>query len=140
MRNTILVLAILVVTATIATGCNYTEQKKATLEGTSWKMVAWSISSQDPSDFTFTAEFDVERMSGKSAVNQYGGDYKASADGIFELGQVAMTKMAGSEEEMKAEQNYHQLLSQANKYVVEGETLTFSDENGNQLLIFTKIK
>lgn len=138
MKNTMLVLAVLAAIVVVATGCNCTEQKSVGLEGTSWKLVGWSISSQNPSDFTITADFDATRMSGKSAVNQYGGDYKAGADGKFELGPVAMTKMAGSEEEMRAEQNYHQLLSQAKKYSIEGETLTLSDENDNQLLIFTK--
>lgn len=79
-------------------------------------------------------------MSGKSAINQYNGDYKADSDSKFELGPVAMTKMAGSEEDMRAEQNYHQLLLQAKKYDIKDQTLTLSDENGNQLLVFSKTK
>lgn len=140
MKNTILILAIMVAIVVVTTGCNCTEQKSPSLEGTSWKLVGWSISSQNPADFTFTAEFDATRMSGKSAINQYNGDYKADSDSKFELGPVAMTKMAGSEEDMRAEQNYHQLLLQAKKYDIKDQTLTLSDENGNQLLVFSKTK
>lgn len=140
MKNTMLVLAVLAAVVLVAVGCGNTEQQSSGLEGTSWKMVAWSISSQNPADFTLTAEFDSGNITGKSAVNQYSSTYKAEDNGKLELGPVAMTKMAGSEEEMKAEQNYHQLLSLVKKYEVRDGILTLMDENGNQMLIFDKAK
>ena len=34
----------------------------ASLAGTSWKLTGWSVSSQDPNDFTITAEFKDGRI------------------------------------------------------------------------------
>ena len=45
--------------------------------------------------------------------------------------------MAGPEPDMRAEQNYLKLLAEAKQYAVDGETLTLSDANGNESLIYT---
>ena len=76
-------------------------------------------------------------MGGTSAVNQYGGPYTAGDDGSFSVGEFASTMMAGPEPDMRAEQNYLTLLAEAKNYAVDGKTLTLSDANGNQSLIFT---
>ena len=75
----------------------------AALAGTSWRLTGWSVSSQDPNDFTITAEFKDGRIGGKSAVNQYGGPYTAGDDGSISFGDLASTMMAGPEPDMKAE-------------------------------------
>ena len=67
-------LVALALAAAVTAGCGESAQ---TLEGTSWKRTGWSISSQDPNDFTITAEFKDGRIGGTSAVNQYGGPYTA---------------------------------------------------------------
>ena len=107
------------------------------LEGTSWKLTGWSISSQDPNDFTITAEFKDGRIGGTSAVNQYGGPYTAGDDGSFSVGELVSTMMAGPEPDMRAEQSYLKLLAEAKQYAVDGKTLTLSDANGNESLIYT---
>ena len=66
------------------------------LAGTSWRLTGWSVSSQDPNDFTITAEFKDGRIGGKSAVNQYGGPYTAGDDGSISFGDLVSTMMAGS--------------------------------------------
>lgn len=135
-----IILAVLAAVVAVAVGCNGTQQKSASLEGTSWKLAGWAISSQNPADFTITADFDAASISGKSVINQYNGSYTTSDGDKVEFGPIAMTKMAGSEDEMRAEQNYHQLLSQSKKYEVKDNTLTLMDESGNQLLIFEKVR
>jgi len=109
----------------------------ASLTGTSWKLTGWSVSSQDPNDFTITAEFKDGRIGGTSAVNQYGGPYTAGDDGSFSTGELVSTMMAGPEPAMRAEQAYLKLLAEARQFTVDAATLTLSDANGNQLLIYT---
>jgi inhibitor of cysteine peptidase len=107
------------------------------LEGTSWKLEAWSVSSLDPSDFEITAKFEEGRISGKAAVNLYGADCTAGADGAFSLGPIIQTLMAGPAPAMQAETTYFGLLQQARRYVVDGDELALLAEGGSELLIFT---
>lgn len=110
------------------------------LDGTSWTLNGWSASSLDPAEFDITAAFEEGRISGRSGVNSYGGSYEIASGGSFEVGEIASTLMAGPEPAMRAETIYHELLKQARKYAVDGDTLTLSDANGNQLLIFAADK
>jgi heat shock protein HslJ len=120
--------------AAIAAGCG---ESAATLEGTSWRLTGWSISSQDPSYFTITAEFKDGRIGGTSAINQYGGPYTAGDDGSFSVGDLASTMMAGPEADMQAETSYLTLLAAAKTYEIAGDTLTLCDAGGNESLVFT---
>jgi inhibitor of cysteine peptidase len=106
------------------------------LDGTAWKLEAWSVSSLDPADFEITAQFENGRISGKSAVNLYGGQYTADASGAFGVGMLISTLMAGSGPAMLAEAAYTGLLGQARSYAVDGDELTLLGEGGNELLIF----
>jgi heat shock protein HslJ len=137
--------AVLVValTAAVGAGCGSSSggsgggsTSAASLAGTSWKLTGWSVSSQDPNDFTITAEFKDGRIGGKSAVNQYGGPYTAGDDGSFSVGELVSTMMAGPEPDMRAEQIYLKLLAEAKQFKVDGKTLTLSDANGNESLIY----
>jgi heat shock protein HslJ len=139
-------LLVVVLAAAVAAGCgggSSDDQSgsgtttQPSLEGTSWELPGWSISSQDPADFTITAAFKDGRIGGTSAVNQYGGPFTAGDDGSFSVGDLVSTMMAGPEPDMRAEQNYLKLLAEAKKYAVDGKTLTLSDANGNQSLIYT---
>lgn len=131
----LLVLAI----SAVAAGCGGSDDpggSAPSLEGTAWKLTGWSISSQDPNDFTITAQFAEGRIGGTSAVNQYGGPFTTGDDGSFSVGDLVSTMMAGPEADMKAEQSYLALLAAANKYGVDGETLTLMDADGNESLIY----
>lgn len=105
------------------------------LEGTRWKLAAWSASSLDPAGFDITADFADGRIGGRSAVNSYGGDYSASASGAFSLGALAMTEMAGEPAAMQAESLYHSLLGQADRWRLADGQLVLSGA-GQDLLIF----
>jgi len=108
------------------------------LDGTSWKLTGWSVSAQDPNDFTITAGFKDGQIAGKAPVNTYSGPYTVGPDDAFSVGAVASTKMAGPEPDMRAESIYFKLLAEAKKAAVDGDTLTLSDGNGNQSLIYTR--
>jgi heat shock protein HslJ len=125
----------LLVAAVVGGGCG--GEAGPSLEGTSWKLTGWSVSSQDPNDFTITAEFKDGRIGGTSAVNTYGGPYTAGDDGSFSVGDLASTMMAGPEADMQAETTYTSLLAAARKYEIDGDTLTLFDAGGNESLIFT---
>jgi heat shock protein HslJ len=118
--------------AAVAAGCG--GESSPSLEGTSWKLTGWSVSSQDPNDFTITAEFKDGRIGGTSAVNTYGGPYSTGDDGSFSVGELASTMMAGPEAHMQAETTYMTLLAAATEYRVEGETLTLLDGGGESLI------
>lgn len=107
-----------------------------TLAGTKWLLTAWSDSSSDPSQFTITADFDASQIGGTSAVNYYGGPYTVSAEGRFSTGDLRSTLMGGSEEAMRAESLYFELLRQARMYAVTETTLTLKDGNNQDILIF----
>ena len=106
------------------------------LEGTSWRLTGWSDGSQDPADFTITAEFADRRIGGTSAVNNYGGSYEAGSDGAFSVGEMASTMMAGPEPDMRAETTYLELLAGATAYKVNDGSLTLSDADGKASLIY----
>jgi heat shock protein HslJ len=148
LRPAMLVAATLLVVAlaaAVAVGCGSSTDENGdgatttqpSLEGTSWELTGWSASSLDPTDFTITAAFTDGRIGGTSAVNQYGGPFTAGDDGSFSVGELVSTMMAGPEPDMRAEQIYLKLLAEAKKYAVDGKTLTLSDANGNQSLIYT---
>ena len=108
------------------------------LAGTSWRLTGWSVSSQDPNDFTITAEFKDGRIGGTSAVNQYGGPYTAGDDGSFSVGDLVSTMMAGPEPDMKAEQIYLELLAAARKFRHRGRHADALGRPGNDSLIYTR--
>ena len=116
-----------------------TSTSAAALEGTSWRLTGWSVSSKDPNDFTITAEFADDRIGGTSAVNQYGGPYTADDDGSFSVGELMSTMMAGPEPDMDAEQTYLQLLAQVEEFAIDGDELTLSAGSGNIALIYTRV-
>ncbi len=129
----------LVAAALVVAGCGSSggdSGSAPSLEGTSWHLTGWSVSSQDPADFTITAQFADGKIGGKSAVNTYGGPYESGEDGSFSVGDLASTMMAGPEPDMQAETTYLELLGATTSYSVEGETLTLSDAEGNESLIF----
>jgi heat shock protein HslJ len=117
----------------VAAGC----AGRGSLDGTSWRLTGWSLSSLDPNTFTITADFAGGQISGSSAVNSYSGSYTAGPGSAFSVGELTSTLMAGPEPEMRAEQAYTTLLRQAKSYTLKGGTLTLSDANGNESLIFT---
>ncbi|MCZ7555166.1 MAG: META domain-containing protein [Bacteroidia bacterium] len=137
-RRFLPVLCILPMLFSSIVGCSEDDFSRGRLDGTQWRLVAWSVSSLHPGDFTITADFSGGRMSGTAAVNLYGGPYSTTAGGGFSVGSLSMTEMAGPEDAMRAEALYVQLLLDCEKYQWNATQLTLYDANGNELLIFRK--
>lgn len=110
------------------------------LDGTEWSLTAWSASSASPTAYPVTLTFADNTMGGTAQVNSYGGSYQVAEGGALTLGEVARTLMAGPDDAMHAEDLYFELLARAARVAVDGDTLTLSDGNGNELLIYTRAK
>ena len=108
------------------------------VDGTTWKLSGWTLSSLNPADFTITATFAGGKISGHSGVNSYSGSYTTGSNDAFSVGEIAATQMAGPEPAMRAERAYLTLLRQARSYSRAGRTLTLFDANGNESLIFAR--
>ena len=70
--------ALSVVLLTVA-GCGGSSEP-ATLDGTSWRLIGWSLSSLDPNDFTITARVRgrADRAASPRSTS-YGGPYTAGS-------------------------------------------------------------
>lgn len=114
-------------------GCAPTGAK---LEGTRWRLAAWTLSSLAPGDVAITAEFRDGRIGGRSGVNTYGGPYVAGPGDAFRAGPLMGTLMAGPEPAMRAERAFLDLLGQARSCRIEDGQLTLCDEGGGESLVF----
>ena len=108
------------------------------LEGTHWKLVAWSLSSTPPGEFAIDANFEAGRISGRSGVNQYSGPYTLGRGHEFLAGPFVGTRMAGPEPAMRAESGYLSLLREAKSYRFVDGRLKLFDTGGNQILSFER--
>jgi len=94
-------------------GCGGSGSDAPTLDGTVWRLTAWTLSSIDPNDFTITAKFADGTSFSTSAVTTYSGPYTAGPGDAFLVGDLASTRMAGPEPDMRAEGAYLTLLFEA---------------------------
>jgi len=105
----------------------------------SWRLAGWTLSSLDPRPFRITARFEDGAISGYTGVNHYRGLYRLGAANSFSVQINGKTERAGTEPEMRAEDTYIALLSQARAYNTAGDALVLYDQNGNESLRFEAI-
>ena len=110
----------------------------ARLEGSEWRLTAWSVSSLRSTDFPITARFADGGISGRSAVNTYRGSATLGPGSSISFGPLATTRMAGPEPAMRAEGVYLDLLSRVASYRIDDDRLTLFDAKGNELLVFDR--
>jgi heat shock protein HslJ len=108
------------------------------LADTQWLLTAWSASSLEAADYLITADFGKSDISGRSAVNAYGGPYTLLRGGSISIGDLQATLMGGPEDAMRAELLYFELLSQVRKYSLTETNLTMMNEGNQELLVFQK--
>lgn len=128
-------IVLMVMTVAIFAGCRSSGDP---LQGTAWRLQAWSVSSIDPATITITLEFADGQISGSSGVNTYSGPYKTNSDGTFSTGNLAVTEIGGPEPAMRAERAYLNLLGNARSYEIADDSLTLFDDGGNESLIFER--
>lgn len=118
-------------------GCSSDEQPG--LAGTSWTLTSWAESTAIPDGLTITAAFDETKVSGKSGVNSYSGEYRRGGDGSFSAGSIGSTMMAGPPDAMDAEAAFVKRLEAAASYVVTGGRLVLRDADRIDSLIFVTV-
>ena len=133
MRLGVILLLLLGLTA----ACGSPTEQPA-LDGTSWKLTAWTEPAPIPASVTITAEFTDGRVAGTSGVNRYNGSVESGADGSFAIDHPVSTMMAGPEDAMKAEATYLRLLEGASSYAIDGDTLVLNDADGQPSLTFSR--
>jgi len=105
--ETLAALLLLAVSLAVLPGCSSAGDP---LDGTHWRLSAWTLSSLNPADFTITAQFANGQITGSGGVNTYGGPYKLGPGAAFSAGPLTATLIAGPEPAMRAEAAYFKLL------------------------------
>ena len=83
---------------------------------------------------TVTIAFSATNMlGGKAVINNYFGGFTLEGDKI-KLSPMGSTKMAGPEEDMKAEMEYLQILNGADTIALNGDVLTITTTSGTNLI------
>lgn len=123
-------------TATLASCTTMSTSKvgssQPSIANTKWSLADENIQGKKP-----TLNIESSRITGNGGCNSYFGELKLdSTAGNFVTNNVGATKMAC--ENMQVESNYFSMLNEANKYVVNGNTLELY--KGNLLLLkFNKL-
>jgi heat shock protein HslJ len=125
--------AIAVLSLIVVAGCS---KGDSSLEGTSWRLSGWTLSSLDPADFTITLQFSDGKISGNSGVNTYSGAVRVGPSAAFAAGPLTSTEMAGPAPAMRGESVYMTLLSEAKSFKTAEGKLTLYDAGGNESLLF----
>jgi putative lipoprotein len=111
------------------------------LSGTSWKLASYGSASSPTAaaadidtNLTFAAD---GTLGGNLGCNSMGGDYTVRNQNIV-FGSVYSTEMACDEPRMAQESQALQVLQGTTAFKIEGNTLTITSSDGQNVLTFTK--
>lgn len=114
--------AVLVSCGAMAGSASKVGKAQPSLAGTKWAL-ADHVKGKTP-----TLNIEGEKISGNAGCNNYFGTAKLEpSSGNFSAGQMGSTKMAC--ENMSVEKNFMDMMSKANKYVVNGNVLELYQDN-----------
>ena len=136
----VFVALVLLGTALGLSGCHTSGSDSHALDGTAWRLTAWTLNSLDPGGFAITARFAEGKISGNSGVNAYGGSYTAGPEEAFSVGDLTVGAVGGIGPDMRAEQAYLTLLGQAKSFRRSDGRLILLDRHGNESLTFQAAK
>jgi heat shock protein HslJ len=129
--------AVIVVAALSVTGCTKPPPPgpggPPSLAGTSWVLVADSLSVPLPRDRTITLAFGEGRLSGSSACNSYFATVAYGPGNRLRVSSIGSTKMACDEPVMAAERAYLGKLAAVTSYRVDNAGLSLSGAPGGPL-------
>lgn len=126
----------------LATGCTEQAVSNSLLNNTDWTLQSYvfnGVPTQVLTTTKVTLDFDDDgKISGSAGCNHYFASSAQKGSSIT-IGSAGSTMMyCGEPGVMDQEQAYLSLLSQVNTLILVGDTLTFSDAKGTQILTFTK--
>ena len=81
-----------------------------------------------------TIAFDTNKIYGFSGVNRYFGGYTLTNENNIVIGPLGSTMMAGPEENMKAEQEFSKLISEASEIYLSVTNLEITTKSGAKLI------
>ncbi|MBP1466906.1 META domain-containing protein [Candidatus Chloroploca sp. M-50] len=109
-------------------------QASNALAGTSWVLTELSGAAPLSEGTPISAEFDDEgRVAGSAGCNRYFAGYTV-AEGTLSITQAGSTMMACEDAIMAQEMAFLEQFSRATSYVIEGETLTITIDDGATLV------
>jgi heat shock protein HslJ len=132
------ILLVLLAFCFVLSACSAKENSSTSLIG------SWKLTSYGPAGSPTPAVSDVEAgltfskdgtVTGNSGCNSLGGNYKVEGEKIT-FDQIVSTLMACDDPRMKQEDVVHKVLTDTATYMIEGNTLTLT--NNNMVLILTK--
>lgn len=97
--------------------------------------VAGKVQTVSPSEITFSGD---GKVNGNSGVNSFFGDVKTSKTSFAVGSNLASTKMMGAPEEQAFEDNFMQILIDADSYEVSGDKLIIKSSKTNSSLTFKR--
>ncbi len=111
------------------------------IEG-SWKISGYGFTEKrdfplDKMDITLTVDHNMH-IGGKSACNIYSGSISVGPGNAIKLGSITSTEMACREMEGSFEGAFLDVLSNASRYEVKGQTLTITDTSNGNFLRFQR--
>jgi heat shock protein HslJ len=121
------------------TGPEATPQETPSLTGTEWVLVL--INNREPlQGAEVTLSFDETTAGGTAACNSYGGDYTTGPGGTITFGEIVQTLMLCTEPEgiMDLEEEYINMLNQAEAYRVIHDRMELQDQAGKVILEFER--
>jgi len=112
------------------------------LAGTSWKLIFYGPVSEPKgalADVETNLTFGANgQLSGTLGCNSMGGGYTVT-DQTITFGSIFMTEMACDEPRMAQESAAFDVLKDTATFIVEGETLTITSTDGNNMMSFISI-
>ncbi|MEI0537660.1 META domain-containing protein [Brachyspira pulli] len=85
-------------------------------------------------EMNITIAFDTNKIYGYSGVNRYFAGYTLTNENNIVIGALGSTMMAGPEENMKAEQEFSKLISEASNISLSATNLEITTKSGEKLI------
>ena len=124
----------------------FVEEKGMPLAGTTWNLLTFEVSEGKGDTATDSAESVLKnapitltikdgKASGSSGVNVYGASTKIG-EGTISFGSAMSSRRAGPPEAMQQEARYYTTLAKVTRFVIRGNRLTLSNDDGSIALSF----
>lgn len=143
-----LTLCVLIGITFMATGCSSNNHKPAerpdeSLINTYWKLVALDgappvVTHENFREAHVVLHQEASRLAGATGCNTLMGSYLVENERIA-FGQIASTKMACPEPQMKTERNFLAALKQVTAWSVDGSKLVLLGDNNEPLAVFEAV-
>jgi heat shock protein HslJ len=132
MKNTAILLLILVIATCLFTAC---ATPRSPVEDIEWVLTSFTIDSESrevlpETEITVFFEGDTREFGGNAGCNHYAGSYEIDGRDLDIPGPVAVTEMWCGDEIGRQEQEYLEVLLKAESFEVDGDILRIEGSKG----------